>query len=56
MEMAADSNLQNLILSHFSSRYSNEQIDEAIAKEKQRCGIDIPVFVIYPGQVSRFEI
>jgi len=56
MEMAADSNIQNLILSHFSSRYSNEQIDEAIAKEKQRCGIDIPVFVIYPGQVSRFEI
>ena len=56
MEMAANSNIQNLILSHFSSRYSNEQIDEAIAKEKQRCEIDIPVFVIYPGQVSRFEI
>ena len=56
MEMAADSNIQNLILSHFSSRYSNEEINEAIAKEKLRCGIDVPVFVIYPGQVSRFEI
>jgi len=56
MEMVADSNIENLILSHFSSRYSDAQIDDAVAREKERCGIDIPVFVIYPGRVSQFEI
>lgn len=56
IEMVADSNIENLILSHFSSRYSDAQIDDAVTKQKQRCGVTIPVFVIYPGRVSQFNI
>ncbi len=56
MEMVADANVQQLVLGHFSSRYSIEQIDDAIAREKARCGIKHPVYVIYPGQVAKFEI
>jgi len=56
MEVVADSNIQNLILSHFSSRYSDEQIDAAVALQKKRCGINIPVFVIYPGQVLQIDV
>ena len=53
MEMVADSNIGKLILGHFSSRYSNEQIDEAIDREIARCGIRIPVERVYPGEIAR---
>lgn len=52
MEMVSETNVELLILGHFSSRYSAAEIDEAIAAEKARCGITIPVAVIYPGRVA----
>lgn len=51
MEMVSESNIGTLILGHFSSRYSHEQIDEAIDKEIIRCGIRCKVQRIYPGRV-----
>lgn len=55
MEMVADSRIQALILGHFSSRYSTDQIDAAITQETTRCGLKIPVFRVAPGAVSIFE-
>lgn len=51
MEMVADSHIGTLILGHFSSRYSMEQIDEAIDREIRRCGIRCEVRRVYPGRV-----
>lgn len=56
MEMVAESNVEYLILGHFSSRYSVAEIDNAISIEKARCGISIPVAVIYPGRVAHFTV
>ncbi|MEM7314611.1 MAG: MBL fold metallo-hydrolase [Planctomycetota bacterium] len=53
MEMVAESNVQTLILGHFSSRYSFEQIEKAIRHEKTRRKIEIPVFALMPGNVAR---
>jgi len=49
MKMIADSNVQRLLLGHFSSRYSAEEIDEAIKKECKSNSISIPVYRIHPG-------
>ncbi|MGB7344556.1 MAG: MBL fold metallo-hydrolase [Pirellulaceae bacterium] len=56
MEMVAHSNIQTLILGHFSSRYSNDQIDEAVQKETLRCGIGIPIKRVYPGAISSIDV
>ena len=53
LKMVADSNIQTLILGHFSSRYPKEEIDAAILKGVQTYGIKIPVFRILPGEISR---
>ena len=53
MEMVADSNIGTLILGHFSSRYSDDQIDEAINLESRRCGVTIPIKRVYPGRIAR---
>ena len=52
MQMVADSNIERLILGHFSSRYDSDQIDAAIDQEVARYGIKIPVARVYPGQVA----
>ena len=53
MRVVAGSNIQQLILGHFSSRYSDEQIDEAVAMEIEGNGITIPVHIVYPGETKR---
>jgi ribonuclease Z len=53
MEMVASINIEQLILSHFSSRYSPEEIDQAIRKNCKKYKIKIPVFRILPGVVHR---
>jgi ribonuclease Z len=53
IEMAAENSIQHLILGHFSSRYSFEQIDAAITHECQRCDLTIPVYRVLPGIVGR---
>lgn len=52
MEMVSGSNIGQLILGHFSSRYSAEQIDRRILALCNKYAINIPVFRVLPGQVS----
>jgi len=44
--------IERLILGHFSSRYSPEQIDSAIKKYCQLYKIQIPVYRLLPGQLQ----
>lgn len=55
MEMVADSNIGTLVLGHFSSRYSREQIDQAVRRETERCGVRVPVHCVYPGETPRIS-
>ncbi|WP_440135417.1 MBL fold metallo-hydrolase [Chitinophaga sancti] len=43
-------NIETLILGHFSSRYSNEQIDSSIVALCRQYDIKIPVYRVLPGQ------
>lgn len=53
LRMVSEIDVNMLILSHFSSRYSEEQIDEAIRKYGREYRIKIPVFRILPGRTHR---
>lgn len=53
MEMVAQTNVKHLILSHFSTRYHEAQIREAVEQAKLRFGVTIPVDLILPGQVAQ---
>lgn len=53
VEMVAASDVRHLILGHFSSRYSYEQIDEAIKQECERVDLKIPVYRVLPGMIGR---
>ena len=50
MEMASNINIGKLILSHFSTRYSEKQIDDRIRKLIRHYNIKIPVLRISPGK------
>jgi ribonuclease Z len=53
MKMIAQSEgIDQLILSHFSSRYDKEEIQTAVAAEIEKNKIDIPVHVIFPGEFT----
>ena len=47
--MVADSNVQRLVLGHFSSRYDNDEIDKAIRRGCEHLKIEIPVYRVLPG-------
>lgn len=51
MEMVAHINIETLILGHFSSRYSAEQITTTINDLCDKYAINIPVYSVLPGQV-----
>lgn len=53
IEMAANIQLEKLILNHFSSRYSKEEIDQSIRDLCKVYNIKIPVYRIPPGEVVR---
>ncbi len=53
IKMVADSNIEQLILGHFSSRYSDEEIDLAIKTHCKNYGIKIPVYRLLPGKTHR---
>ncbi len=53
LAMVSEINVGTLILNHFSSRYSREEIDKAVLKCIQKFGIEIPVYVVYPGEIKR---
>lgn len=53
IKMVAELNIETLILGHFSSRYSAEEIDAAIKAACKQYNIKIPVFRVLPGQIHR---
>ena len=53
LRMVKDTNVQQLILGHFSSRYSIEEIDAEIQRLVQYYGIKIPVYRIPPRECVR---
>ena len=53
MKLAAESNLEALVLSHFSPRYAQDEIDKAIRRWCDEFRIAIPVWRILPGCVHR---
>jgi ribonuclease Z len=52
LKMVAQTDVEQLILGHFSTRYDAAQIDERIQECIQKLGIKIPVHCILPGQVA----
>jgi ribonuclease Z len=53
LEMIAQTNVEQLILSHFSSRYSAEQIDDSIRSLCAKYKVQIPIRRILPGTIHR---
>jgi ribonuclease Z len=53
MEMVSGLTIEQLILGHFSARYSPEQIDQKIISLCEKYAISIPVHRILPGEVVR---
>ena len=52
-EMVSQINIEQLILGHFSSRYSDVEIDAAIKDLCDKYAINIPVHRVLPGQLHR---
>ena len=53
IKMVANSeNIEQLILSHFSSRYLKEAIQIAVAEEIEKNKINIPVHIVFPGEFT----
>ena len=50
IEMVSQTNVEKLILGHFSSRYSAEEIDRSIDFYCQKFNLEIPVFRLLPGE------
>lgn len=53
LEMVAGLNIEKLVLGHFSSRYSKEEIDNKIRSLCKTLNIKIPVFRILPGETGK---
>lgn len=54
MAMVSQVRPKQLILTHFSTRYSPERIEEHVQAEIARHGIDFPVHVVLPGE--RYQV
>ena len=52
-KMVSEIEVGKLILTHFSSRYSQEEIRSTILNKCKAYQIKIPVYAIYPGQIHR---
>lgn len=53
IEMVAASKVEQLILGHFSSRYSKQQIQQAVVSFAQKYALNIPIFCVFPGEVVK---
>lgn len=56
MEMVSYSSINTLVLGHFSSRYSQVEIDEKVLFFREKYGIEIPIHCIYPGKIHQFKL
>ena len=53
LRMAGEARPEQLILNHFSSRYTKEEIAFSVQQEAGLLKLPFPVFVIPPGEVAR---
>ena len=53
LKMVDQIDVNTLILNHFSSRYSKEEILATVRKYLAEFNIDIPVYIIFPGEIHR---
>lgn len=53
MAMVAQSNIEHLVLGHFSCRYSREYIEDSVKKQAVIHDIQIPISIVYPGEIAR---
>jgi len=53
LQMVKEIKVGTLILNHFSSRYSKEEIDKTVIKLLNEYKIQIPVYLIYPGEIKK---
>ena len=53
MEMVSTTNVKQLILGHFSSRYSNDEIETAVKELCDKYAVNIPVYCVLPGEIKR---
>ena len=53
LKMVSEIKVDRLILNHFSTRYNREEIDATVRKYLKEFNIQIPVYLIYPGEVRR---
>lgn len=53
IKMVSEIRVDKLILSHFSSRYSAEQIDQRIRKLCKEFKLTIPVYRLLPGEIYK---
>ena len=53
MQMVSEIEIQKLILTHFSARYSKKYIDDSIRKLSKSLKIQVPIYAVYPGEIVR---
>jgi ribonuclease Z len=53
LQMVKEINIQHLILNHFSSRYSKDDIDRSVLDLIKKYKIQLPVYLVYPGEIKR---
>lgn len=56
LPMVAQVRPQHLVLTHFSTRYSHERIQEAVQAGIEEHGLDFDVHVVLPGERYRVEV
>jgi ribonuclease Z len=49
MQMVSQTEVGKLVLGHFSSRYSEEEIHKAIATFATQFGVKIPIYALLPS-------
>lgn len=56
LTMAAELDLESLVVGHFSTRYSHDQIQEAIEHERGRSGFEGKVLAVLPGMKESLSL
>lgn len=53
IKAVSEINIERLLLGHFSSRYSGEEIDSNIKSLCEKYKIDVPVYRVLPGETAK---
>ncbi len=53
LQMAKEISIDKLILSHFSTRYSKEEIGQTVLDVIKELKVQVPVYLVYPGEIKR---